>query len=315
MASYQKPFLSLPDQLNLIKSRGMNVADDHEAMECLRRNGYYRLSAYWYPFREIVAAIRTDTFLPNSHFEDAINLYKFDKALKLHLLDAIERVEIAARVQIAITLGERDRFAHENPREFHTRFTTPDPLRGTSDYEEWHRKFKTQVDGSKDEFILHYQAQYGSRHPLPIWIAIELWDFGLLSRAFSGMKYQDQVDVATRFSVPNWVLLESWLRSLNYIRNVIAHHGRLWNLNLSQHPRLPRRGQISDFDALVPFATSRPRIYVICCILCYLTSVINPQSPWVKDLKDLVQRFPKMPHAGIRDMGFPSNWESHGFWT
>ena len=77
---------------------------------------------------------------------------------------------------------------------------------------------------------------------MPIWIAIELWDFGTLSRAFKGMQNRDQVDVATRFQVPDWLLMESWLRTLNYVRNVIAHHGRLWNLSLSVNPRLPRRG-------------------------------------------------------------------------
>ena len=91
---YSKPYLPLSDQLSLLKQRGLQVADDAAAVDCLRRNGYYRLSAYWYPFREISAGRRTDRFLKNSHFENAVKLYSFDKKFKLLLLDALERVEI-----------------------------------------------------------------------------------------------------------------------------------------------------------------------------------------------------------------------------
>ena len=76
---YPKTFVDLPDLLALLKSRGMIVADDAAATECLHRIGYYRLSAFWYPFRKIVSGVRTDDFLPGTHFEDAIKLYDYDK--------------------------------------------------------------------------------------------------------------------------------------------------------------------------------------------------------------------------------------------
>lgn len=74
MTHYSKPYLPLADQLALIKKRGLFVADEAAGLECLHRNGYYRLSAYWYPFREIVGAVRTDNFLNGSSFEDAVDL-------------------------------------------------------------------------------------------------------------------------------------------------------------------------------------------------------------------------------------------------
>lgn len=80
LPTYSKPYLSLADQLTLLKRRGLLVADEGVALECLHRNGYYRLSAYWYPFREIVAHQRTDQFLSHSYFEDALALYHFDKS-------------------------------------------------------------------------------------------------------------------------------------------------------------------------------------------------------------------------------------------
>jgi abortive infection bacteriophage resistance protein len=117
---YTKPYLSLPDQVALLKFRGLKISDDNHAAACLRRNGYYRISGYLYPFRDLVSGVATDRFLPNSHFEDAMRLYVFDKRFKLLLLDALERVEIAMRAEIALTLGSVDPFAQYNRSLFHT---------------------------------------------------------------------------------------------------------------------------------------------------------------------------------------------------
>lgn len=311
MALYTKPYLSLTDQLALIKSRGLQVADDADAVECLHRNGYYRLSAYWFPFREIVSGKPTDVFLSGSRFVDAVALYQFDKKFKFLLLDAIERVEIAVRVEIARILGRRDPFAHINASLFRPNFSSNSSHH--NEYLRWIAKFNSLYDQSSAEFIVHHKQQYGPHSPLPIWIAIELWDFGMLSYAFSGMQYRDQVAVAARFNLLDWRLMASWLQRLNYVRNVIAHHGRLWNLNLSA-PRLPALGTIPDLDPLLVLPNAHTRVYSICCILCFLSRTINPKSIWIDEMKAFVKIFPDMPHAGIQAMGFPSNWENHSVW-
>lgn len=109
--------------------------------------------------------------------------------------------------------------------------------------------------------------------------------------------------------------MQSWLRSLNYVRNVIAHHGRLWNLSLADNPSLPGLGGMDDFDALVPLPNVNTRIYSICCILCHFSRVVNSQSWWPLDLTELIEDFPAMPHANTENMGFPPDWQSHGFWN
>ncbi len=311
---YSKPYLPLTEQLRLLKQRGLQVADDAAAEDCLRRNGYYRLSAYWYPFREISAGRRTDTFLKDSHFENAVKLYTFDKKFKLLLLDALERVEIAVRAEIALLLGARDPFAHTNPHLLHPRFVSSRPPTGASPHDEWLDKFNKQVRRSREEFILHYERQYRSRSPLPIWIAIELWDFGMLSHFFAGLPIKDREAIAARFSVPDWRLMESWLWCLNYVRNIIAHHGRLWNSNLSQNPKLPRHGEMPGFDDLMPLHNVSARIYSVCCILSHLSKVANATSSWPDELRSFVENFPVMPYVSAQDMGFPQGWQSHRFW-
>lgn len=121
---YSRPFLSFADQVQLLKSRGLSVTDDGRAERHLQRIGYYRLKDYWYPFRETMSAsggagqpiIRTlETFRPGTRFEDAVALYVFDKRLRMLMMDVIERIEVALRVDIAHTLGRRNLWAHRDP--------------------------------------------------------------------------------------------------------------------------------------------------------------------------------------------------------
>ena len=323
MPVYNKPHFSLADQLALLKSRGLEVADDKAAIECLHRNGYYRLSAYWYPFRTLITALdangnpsqtRSDQFLPGSTFEAARELYLFDKRLKLILLDALETAEIAVRADIALKLGAADAFAHLDPNYFRPSFTTNLSARGNTRYDEWLDKFNGAVGRSKDEFVRHHQSKYGAQASLPIWIAIELWDFGQLSTFYSGLDTKHCVAVATRFGIPNWRVLESWLQSLNYVRNIIAHHGRLWNSALVIRPSPPKRGTIPSFDVLLSDSTLNTRIYFICCILAHMSHAVNAQTPWPQQLKAVMNSFPSIPYASKSDMGFPTDWQTHAFW-
>lgn len=117
-----KPWRSFPDQLARLESHGLITECKAAALDYLQRIGYYRLSGYWYPMRMTDKdrstpknPVRSSDFIPGSRFEDAVRLYVFDKKLRLLALDALERIEMALRVDIAHLLGELDPLAHENP--------------------------------------------------------------------------------------------------------------------------------------------------------------------------------------------------------
>ena len=135
MKRYDKPWKSYQEQLDMLIGRGLTVTDRAKALQYLERIGYYRLSGYWYPFREKSGAfchlekppnrktfkrgdtdhLILDTFRPGASFQCAIDLYVFDKKLCLLTLDALERIEIGLRVDISHTLGKADPFAYKNP--------------------------------------------------------------------------------------------------------------------------------------------------------------------------------------------------------
>ncbi len=324
MSTYNKPYLTFEEQLKLLRSRGLEVTNDHSALENLRRLGYYRLSGYWYPCRQPIPSSqlhplkhsrpqRKDEFISGSRFQDVVELYVFDKKLRLLMLDAIERVEVSFRVDVAYLLGKKDRFAYNNSSLLHGNFTKKiDPKTGRTKYQEWLVKHDQLIQRSKEDFVEHYKAKYGL--PLPIWVAIELWDFGLLSTFYKGMTVQDKTDIAAKYGIPDFQIMESWLRCLNYVRNVVAHHSRLWNRNLIDQPKLAKKGVMLAFDSFLGNIHITSRIYIVMCILAHFMNHVCPRSTWRMRLVELVQSFPKSAHMKVKDMGFPDNWENHIFW-
>lgn len=325
MSTYSKSHLSFEQQLELLKSRGLEVTDDAIALEYLRRLGYYRLSGYWYPFRELIPVTSTNTskytrpqrrdqFMSGSRFQDAVDLYVFDKKLRLLVLDAIERLEVAFRVDIAYLLGKKDRFAYTNASLLHGNFTKKiNPRTRRTNYQEWISKHGHLIQRSKEDFVEHYKAKYGL--PLPIWVAIELWDFGVLSMFYQGMTVKDKQEIASKYNIPDWQVMQSWLRCLNYIRNVAAHHSRLWNRNLIDQPKLAKRGEMPAFDGFIGNINTTSRVYIVLCIVSYFLRYVCPRSSWHLRLRELVITLPKSTHIKINDMGFPEDWDRQMFWN
>jgi abortive infection bacteriophage resistance protein len=93
---YNKPFQSIDQQLILLSQRGLVI--DIDAAHYLKHLNYYRLSGYWLPFYEDSC---THQFKTNTQFPDVLNLYIFDRELRLLLLDAIERIEVSVKTQWA----------------------------------------------------------------------------------------------------------------------------------------------------------------------------------------------------------------------
>jgi len=327
--AYDKPWKSYQEQLDKVTSRGLIVTDTDKALHYLERIGYYRLSGYWYPFRErsgtccpLVAPdgkkfkrgdtdrLVLDTFKSGARFQDAVDLYVFDKKLRLLVLDALERIEIGLRVDISHTLGKKDAFAYLKPELLFEGFSHRlDEKTGLTEHHQWLTKHASLITRSKEEFIKHNKTKYG--FPLPIWVACEIWDFGTLSSLFTGMTEADQDAIASKYSVSNGRIFASWLRSLNYLRNVCAHHSRLWNRNIVDQPRLPGAGEMSWVDPFLGNSHRLARPFLLLCIAKHLLTIINPSSTWGQRVKQLLLEFPDLQHLGLNlaGMGAVDGWQ------
>jgi len=163
---------------------------------------------------------------------------------------------------------------------------------------------------SKEEFVRHNKAKYGL--PLAIWVACEVWDFGAMSRLFDGMREQEQDSISSFYGVHNGRIFATWLRSLNYLRNVCAHHSRLWNRNIIDQPKFP---PVLEMPWVAPFERhpqARARCYPLIRMARHLMAAINPNSSWPDRMKDHLRDFPDLRHLGmdLAGMGAPADWEA-----
>ncbi|MCP5015423.1 MAG: Abi family protein [Ketobacter sp.] len=327
---YQKPWISYHDQLDQLKKRGLTVSDDDKAVEYLERIGYCRLSGYWFPFRErseiccpLAAEGRSkfkkgntdklalDEFKPGATFQQAVELYVFDKKLRLLVMDALERIEIALRVDMAHTLGRHDTFAYLNPDLFRDDFSKElNADTGLTKHHQWLQNHAQLLKRSKEGFLQHNKVKYGL--PVAIWIACEVWDFGTLSTLFAGMRPEEQNHIAAKYGLKKGETLQSWLRCLNYLRNVCAHHSRLWNRNIVDQPKKPSAGVAPLFAAAwdTPHTLARP--FLLFCITQHLLCTVNPSSSWWERLKAHLLSFPDLSHLelNLAGMGAIEDWES-----
>lgn len=325
--TYSKPWKSGLEQLELLESRGLEIGNRTKAAACLERMGYYRLSGYWYAFRErsgpccvytfgknspkVLKGIALDTFKAGATFQNAVDLYVFDKQLRLLTMDALERIEIAMRVDISHTLGESDTFAYLKPELFHPKFTQElDGKTGLSLHHDWISKHASLINRSKEEFVAHNKSKYGL--PLAIWVACEVWDFGTMSKLFDGMQEKDQDRIAEKYGIKNGRVFATWLRSLNYLRNVCAHHCRLWNRNIVEQPKLPPAAELPWIERFRDYVHGQARCYMLLVMTSHLIGVINPNSAWKRRLSNHLATFPDLRHLGLNlvGMGAVEGWNA-----
>ena len=281
----QKIWKSFHDQLEILKNRGLIIEDEKKALGYLKAIGYYRLSGYLYSFRQFDpnnSKSRLDNFIPNSRFEDVKQLYMFDKKLRQLALDALERIEIALRTNIAYTLGQYDPLVYQKSQYFEANFK----------HENWLVKFQNLVDReSENSFVKHHLQHYGD---LPIWAACEVLDFGTMSMLYKGMQSKDKDHIAKIYHLREGKHLQTHLHALNFIRNVSAHHSRLWNKPVIFKANL--KGL--DGNQWKQLNVAQPFVYF--CLMKRMLDVICPNSTWGERFLALLNEFPQVENQAVR---------------
>lgn len=296
---YAKPALPIADQINRLIAHGMTIADPALAEHCLQHISYYRLSAYWLPF-EYPKGQAGPRFIPGTTFENVLELYEFDRKLRLLVLDAIERIEVAVRgswaYQLAMLGGA---FGYVDPAYY------ADPQKFGRNCS----KLDREVSRSKDTFIRHYKTNYSGPARPPVWMAAELLSFGLLSQWYAALKEPKiRQSVADPFDIDERIFV-TFVHQLAIVRNICAHHGRLWNRQLDVAYTLPRRQPVELAETVN--RNLPKRIYNTVAMLHYLLTRAEPANDWGKRLKALIATLPAGRPA---EMGFPADWLDRKLW-
>ncbi|WP_069164807.1 Abi family protein [Nocardia altamirensis] len=334
MTSYDKPFKTHSQQLELLRERGMHIADEATAIQALQNIGYYRLSGYWYIYRGLVKFVCAageapqievgDRFKPGTNFDRVLDLYEFDRRLRLHVLDAIDRIEVALRARLGYALGAGHAFAHLDRAALDETFTLYDnrnPIASqslwlSSEHVKWLANVRRDEDRSKHEFVKHFKSKYSM--PLPVWVVTELLTFGSAATLLSGLKQPQKNTIAAGFGIfdehcdGDGAALTKWITNLVYLRNTCAHHGRLWNHNVvDQLGRLEGTPDLAHASG----THQRSRIYASLAVLAYLTSQLDPRSTWRTDTAAMI----RSGLAGVGEspdrIGCPPLWEREPIWS
>ncbi|SEP81523.1 Abortive infection bacteriophage resistance protein [Ectothiorhodospira magna] len=283
MNDFCKPAHSIKEQIETLRKRGLVIPDQDRAHHYLSNISYFRLSAYTRPFYQ--PGLQKHRFIEGVSFDDVLQLYVFDRELRLLLLDAIERLEVALRAQLGNTLAEHHGpHGYLNPDLFDTRYKHGWLLE---------RLEKVSQGREIESFLDHYRKTYHKAPSQPpIWMAVELLTFKEASTLFANLRLPKDTQRIERHFGWKMPVLRSWFRSLSDLRNVCAHHGRVWNREFGSRPEMPKKVQIDWPDIPTAITTGsrehpeqrldpRRRLYLQLIVIESLMRVVSPGRPMV----------------------------------
>ncbi len=312
--TYNKPPMTVDALIDQLMERGLSIDDTERARRYLRHIGYYRLSPYLIPFQQRGGShiIRRGTTL-----DDVINLYVFDRDLRQIVMDALERVEIAVRASLSDYMSN----TYTNPHWYLDvrHFANGDKHAGFLQLveETCDEQLRSKPDPGQDNLehrsaLEHYLTKYASPELPPSWLMIETLTLGQLRGVYSNLKARhDKTEIAAVVGLTQPVL-ESWLQTYVRVRNICAHHGRLWNVGLGVYPAIPTSSKVRwlEVEGALPEA-SQKRLYPVLVSLQSILATVSPHSHWSHRLQRLVDSRPAM---NLRGMGIPADWTSDPFW-
>ena len=296
---YNKEHKTFDEQLQLLKDRDLVISNDKYVLTKLQHINYYRLSAYFLPFQYKKDSLNKNKFLPQTTFEEIIKLYYFDTELRKITFEAIEMIEIYLRTQIAYYHSkEFGAFGYLDINTLRTNLQ--------EEFDEIHQEILKEKNRSKEIFITHFKKKYNSTD-LPIWSVVEIISFGSLSKLFMLLQEKEQNAVIKNMGDINKYVFFKWFKALSSVRNMCAHHSRLWNRTLGVSFEIPRGN--TKFKAL---KSSKNKIFFALSVIEYiLTSISADEINFKYKIKQLLQKYPNIDKKA---MGFIENWEDLEIW-
>lgn len=296
------PPTTYEEQLELLKARLLVIEDEAFAKHCLVHCNYYRLIAYRGPIYDRGA----ERFTDGATFNRLWDFYTFDRDLRRLLLEGSKGLEISVRATWSYVLAHED-----GPQAFENRDIHKESRDPTKD---WHGDLLKRLD---DDLT---QCEDGSRHRAkgeaggqrrpPIWACSEAMSFGLLS-AFVGLlgPYALKKRIAEPYGLsPD--IFTPLVYQISVLRNLCAHHVRIWDRPLTVTLTLPAVAGPADMVGSLNREIQK-RLYNTFVMMTHVERTINPSSTWPKRLVRLIetQKFdaPDM-------LGFPKQWQKLPIW-
>ena len=296
MVHFTKTYSSPSDLVALLRSRGMRIDNERRAENYLRHIGYYRLSAYWFPLLDIPKS--NHIFKESATFDKALDMYRFDRHLRLLMFNQIEKIEIALRSAVVnITSKETG-----NPFWM----TDSSCFYDASTFVKTKLLIDAELARSREDFIEHFRNTYSEPYP-PSWMLAEILPLGVLTKIFDNIKSNKiRKMIAHEFSLEVPVF-NSWMTIITVARNNCCHHARVWNRTFALRVSTMRRMRRPWISAQV----NQRKVYYSICIIKYFLDIISPKNDLKEKLLNLLAEYPSIDSKA---MGFDENWKDEPLW-
>ncbi|MBA7589070.1 hypothetical protein ES708_31145 [subsurface metagenome] len=291
----------IADQLQLLKDRGMLFRDETEALNLLRNISYYRLKGYWWDMQSDRV---NHIFYSNTYFEDVIERYNFDRILRLILFDAIERIEIALRTKMIYHLS----LSHSA-----TWYLQSSLFVDTSKHTEHLDNLQREFELSQEVFIKDHKRRYPNTDP-EAWKIMEVASLGTLSKFYKNLHHQlpEKSLIANEMGLNLHSELSSWLEAIAYVRNIIAHHSRLWSRNMVKRPIDNINNPTGLWFNRSFNQVQKKKPFLIISTMIYLCNKVTPNHNIKTKILELINNNPNVP---IYKLGFLNRWDSQPLWN
>lgn len=295
--SYDKPPLKISEQISLLQERRLTIDNISQCSKYLTYVGYYRLSGYMIPFYD--KSEPPHVFKNDTNFSDIIEHYEFDRQLRLICLDAIERIEVAFRSTISDFMSLTTKSAHwlEKNELFKNQEYHQDLLEKLHKAVGKKGEYKGNSRSKQEKFIDHYHEKYSHPNLPPSWMIFETLNFGDVSFLFKNLQNHYKKNISRYFGQDD-TILGSWMHALCYLRNLCAHHSRVWNREMSIVPK------IAKLHKDIQLSGGNKLFFGQAIIIKLILDKIDPTNKWHIELGKLTHSFPMID---IRQMGFTGN--------
>jgi abortive infection bacteriophage resistance protein len=330
--SYQKQPLNTTDVLVKLRAQGLGIANTTDAAKFLDRVGYFRFRGYLYPYLDLVnvpAAPAPKNFKPGSTFEQALQMYRFDDGLRQLIFKRLPALEVALRVALdsTICIAAGHGFWHLQPAWFKKNQHPTGVINALS----------ASFCKSSEAYAKHYRDTYYNeqsgpyKHLPPFWVLSELSTLGQIKEMYESLREDAPGFPATtlpkntaldkmaqqRFGAAHYRDLAKWVHMLRDVRNICAHHGRLWNKNLIAPPGLAAKVS-KPFPVQFPgSATVKTNtVYAALVVMRVMSKALGIDDGIRTELQGLFATHAEAHHpAHLHAMGMPQDWDQDTVWN
>ncbi len=307
---YSKPAIAIDDQLARLRRKGMIIQDEALARHYLCYISYFRLRGYFKSLAEDADNWKNG-FKPGITFEQLINLYNVDREIRLLLSHMLERFEVALRTLLVEQFCDRlGPVWYDEAKNFYR----------LDWFEHTQRYIIGDLNRSQEHFILRHSEKYGVSEGLPpAWKTFEVVSLGTLSHIYSNIEYSHNKAnkkalsrVAEAINANSRDTAKNWMHALTLVRNICAHHGRLYDRRLNIAFKLPTITGPAVHRLKWQFAKIDPHTpYAAVAVLAFAMHRISPGNHFSEKLKSIIARYPSLDY---NQLGFTENWETEPLW-